>query len=109
MALRSKWQSGVIGSLFLLGAVLVLPAASIASDLVFGPVTCQHGTGAPTVFNYSFTAAEPSRGFIFKVYNGGLKDTTYELVSLLCLNGSQNGWMSPACLWPWSVYGPLLS
>lgn len=62
-----------------------------ATDIVFGPVTCQRGTGAPTVFNYSFAVPEPSRGFIFKVYNGGLDDTIYELVSssVVVLNGAQ--------------------
>jgi len=72
-------------------AFLLSPSITSAGDLVFGPVTCQRGTGAPTVFIYSFSVPEPSRGFIFKVYNGGLEDTTYELVSssTITLNGIQ--------------------
>lgn len=70
---------------------LISPTIATASDLVFGPITCLRGTGAPTVFEYSFAAPEPSRGFIFKVYNGGLEDTTYELVSssVITLNGAE--------------------
>ena len=78
-------------TLIVILALSVLPSSiTFASDLVFGPVTCQRGTGAPTAFSYSFTAPEPSRGYIFKVYNGGLEDTIYEQVSssTITLNGS---------------------
>jgi RHS repeat-associated protein len=70
---------------------LLFPSLTSASDPVFGPVTCQRGAGAPTVFNYSFTAPEPSRGFVFKLQNGGLEDASYEQVSssVITLNGVQ--------------------
>jgi len=75
----------------ILAASVLSPTVTFAKDLVFGPVTFQRGTGAPTVFNLSFSAPEPSRGFIFKVYNGGPEDTTYERVSssTITLNGVQ--------------------
>jgi len=82
---------GCFAALFAFFSMAVLcPKASFAGDLVFGPVTCQCSTGAPTVYNYSFTAVEPAQGLIFKVFNGGLEDTTYELVSsTITLNGVQ--------------------
>jgi RHS repeat-associated protein len=62
---------------------------SSANETVFGPQTCQRGTGAPTVFTYTFSVKEPSSGHIVQVYNGGLEDASYEPVgsSTVTLNG----------------------
>ena len=84
------WFRGrYVALLAILAMSALSPAITFANDLVFGPVTCQRGVGAPTVFNYTFGVTEPSRGYIFKVYNGGLEDTTYEQVSssTITLNG----------------------
>lgn len=89
MTPRSGFRGRSVVVSAILAAILSAPSIGSAGDLVFGPVTCQRGTGAPTVFTYAFAVAEPSRGFILKVFNGGLDDTTYELVSssVLRLNG----------------------
>lgn len=86
-----KFQRATVLTAAFLGIFLCLTAQGLAGDLVFGPETCQRGTGAPTVFSYSFPATEPTRGYVFKVYNGGLEDTTYEMVSssTVTLNGVQ--------------------
>lgn len=91
MTQRSGFRRHAITLIAVLAVSVLSSSITFASDLVFGPVTCQRGTGAPTVFNYSFTAPESPRGFIFKVYNGGLEDTIYEQVSssTITLNGVQ--------------------
>lgn len=91
MTPRSGFSGRFIVLFAALTTFLLSPTITSASDLVFGPITCQRGTGAPSFFSYSFTAPEPSRGFIFKVFNGGLENTTYEQVSnsTITLNGVQ--------------------
>ena len=89
---KFPWIAGrTVFSFALIVAALAAPAFAGAADLVLGPVTIQRGTGAPTVFNYTFTAPESNHGFVLKVYNGGLEDTTYELVSssTITLNGTE--------------------
>ena len=89
MTPRSWFRGLFVALLAFITVSLTSPAITSASDVVFGPVTCQRGPGAPTVFDYSFTAPPSSQGYIFKVYNGGLEDTTYEQVSssTITLNG----------------------
>jgi RHS repeat-associated protein len=75
-------------SLLVVG-ILLAPTTTLAGDEIFGPQVCRRGTGAPTVFQYSFPAAEPDRGYVLKVFNGGLEDTLFEQVSssVITLNG----------------------
>ena len=67
--------------LTILLALLLFPTRSSAGDLVFGPVS----------------QGEPSRGFIFKVYNGGSEETTYEMVSSMITSCQETGAHGEVC------------
>jgi hypothetical protein len=59
--------------------------------LPFGPKTYTRGTGAPVTVTDTFTLLNPATQYTLKAFNGGLQNTSTELVSssVVMLNGVQ--------------------
>ena len=91
MTAGSWFRRCFAASLALLVSLLQFPTIGAANDLAFRPRDLPPRDRCAYRLQLLVRRHEPSQGFIFKVYNGGLEDTTYELVSssTVTLNGTE--------------------
>lgn len=78
----------IIACLLLMG----FTAPALAGEFsVFGPKNFIRETGDPVRVSHNFSVKTPNTQFILRLYNGGLSDTTTDLVSssLVYLNGTE--------------------
>lgn len=66
-------------------------SAALTQTPIFGPESYQRGSGQPVMVTSDFTSAYPGESCLLQVYNGGLEDSEFELVSssTIALNGIQ--------------------
>src|SRR5712664_3379115 len=79
----------VLAILCLLTAGAIL--AHAGTFTVFGPKNYVRGTGAPVTVTDTFSVLNPTTQYTLKAFNGGLQNSTTELVSssVVTLNGVQ--------------------
>jgi hypothetical protein len=88
MRVASVCRTSTIVLLLLLVSVVALHAGIF---VVFGPKNYVRGTGSPVTVTDTFTVLNPSTQYTLKAYNGGLTNSSTELVSssVVTLNGVQ--------------------
>jgi len=83
---RLCWSTVATAGVILLMAVVVARAGTFVA---FGPVAYTRGTGAPQTVTNTFSVINPSTQYTLKAFNGGLQDSSTELVSssVVTING----------------------
>lgn len=91
---RSFVLQGGFANLTILVAVLVMLFPNLCQAgtwIPFGPKSYTRGTGIPVTMTDAFTLLNPGTQYTLKAFNGGLQNTSTELVSssIVTLNGVQ--------------------
>ena len=79
-------------SLLALFFCVFLPLSAFAGTFTaFGPQNYTRSSGSPQAVIYNFSVLNPNTDYTLKIFNGGLEDDVFELVSssVFILNGSQ--------------------